>query len=117
VARDEGDHARAAAHYAEGLAQLGVSEAWNERAACLEGLAAVARAGGDAMRAARLCGAAAAARLPDLQITPMTLNASAEVTAAARTALGDATFEAAWAAGHALTPAEAIVEALADRLL
>jgi hypothetical protein len=69
------------------------------------------------MRAARLCGAAAAARLPDLQITPTTLTGCAEVSAAARAALGDTTFEAAWAAGHALTPAEAIVEALADRLL
>jgi tetratricopeptide (TPR) repeat protein len=114
MARDEGDYAQAATHYAEGLALLGESDARNERAICLEGLAAVTQAGGDAVRAARLCGAAAAARLPDLTITPVTLDGSAEVIAATRAALGVATFDAAWTAGHALTPEEAITDALTD---
>jgi hypothetical protein len=46
LARDQGDYAQAAALYLEGLTQLRGSEAQNELAACLEGLAAVAWAGG-----------------------------------------------------------------------
>ena len=111
VARDQGDYAQAAARYAEGLEQLGGSEAWNERAACLEGLAAVAWAGGDAERAVRLCSAAAVARLPDLTLTPLTLPGCAEVVAASRAALGDEQFATAWAAGQALTPEQAIAYA------
>ena len=57
---------------------------------------------------------AAAVRLRDITLTPLTLPGAAEVIAATRAALGEATFKAAWAAGQALTPAEAIAEALQD---
>jgi non-specific serine/threonine protein kinase len=103
VACSHGDHAQAAARYAEGLAQLHGSDARNERAICLEGLATIAWAGDDAQRAARLCGAAAAARLPDLTLAPVTLPGCAEVIAATRAVLGDEQFAAAWTAGQALT--------------
>ena len=81
---------------------------------CLEGLAAVATAGGDARRAARLCGAAAAQRLAIGVPVPPSARANLErTTAGARAALGETAFAAAWAAGEALTPDAATAEALA----
>jgi hypothetical protein len=112
VARHQGDFAQAADLYVEGLTQLRGSEARNEYAACLEGLAAVAWAGGAAARAARLCGAAAVARLPDITFTPACVAGGAEVVAAARAALGEEEFAAAWAAGQALALEEAVALAL-----
>jgi non-specific serine/threonine protein kinase len=100
VARDQGDYAQAADHYGAGLAQLRGSEAPNERAACLEGLAAVAWAEHHAARSARLWSAAAATRLPDITITLSSVAGGAEGIAAARTALSDEQFAAAWAAGQ-----------------
>jgi hypothetical protein len=79
---------------------------------CLEGLATVAWAEGDAARAAQLCSAAAAARLPDLTLAPVTLPGCAEVIAATRTVLGEEQFAAAWTAGRALTLEETIAPAL-----
>jgi len=108
VARDLGDDAQAAARYREGLTQLRGSEAPNERAACIEGLALVAWAAGDAGWAARLCGAASAARLPDITITPASVQEGAAVVAAARAALGEEKFTAAWTAGQALVLEDAV---------
>ena len=107
VARDAEEYAQAAVHYAEGLAQIEVGEAPNERAACLEGLVAVAWAGGNAAQAVRLCAAAAAARLPEVVITPIARAQCAEVVAAARAVLGEEAFAAAWAEGRAM-PLEAV---------
>jgi non-specific serine/threonine protein kinase len=112
VARDQGEYAQAAAHYVEGLIQLRASEAQNEFAACLEGLAALAWAGGDAQRATRLCGAAALRRLPEITVTPAFMAGGAEIAAATRAALGEEAFAAAWAAGQALAPDEAVAQAL-----
>jgi hypothetical protein len=88
VAQDLGDYEQATAHYVEGPIQLRGSEAQNECAACLEGLAAVAWAGGDPQRATRLCGAAAVRRLPDITLTPASVTEGAAVIAATRAALG-----------------------------
>jgi predicted ATPase/DNA-binding XRE family transcriptional regulator len=115
VACDQGDHAQATIHYADGLAKLAGSDTRNEHAACLEGLATVAWAGGDADRAARLWGAATAARMPDITITPASVTEAAEVITAARAALGEERFNSAWAAGQALTLEEATALALEGR--
>jgi tetratricopeptide (TPR) repeat protein len=112
VARGQGDYMQAVAYYADGLLQFHGHEAWNERAVCLEGLAAVAWAGGDAARAARLCGAAATARLPDFTLTPLTLAECAELIAVTRATLGEEHFASAWAAGQVLSLDQAIAEAL-----
>jgi non-specific serine/threonine protein kinase len=114
LARDQGDHVQAVALYTEGLALLRGSDVRNERAVCLEGLAAVAWMGGDAQRAARLCGAAAVRRLPDITLTPASLAGSAEVIAATRAALGEEAFAAAWTAGQAMSPEQAIAYAQED---
>jgi predicted ATPase len=76
----------------------------------LAGLAEVAAAQGQAERAGRLFGAAA-------RLLPATSSYREEVnrrSAAARTRLDAATFEAGWTAGQALTEEQAITEALQD---
>jgi predicted ATPase/class 3 adenylate cyclase len=84
-------------------------------AAGLEGLAAVAVCGRQPGRAARLLGAATALRQAIGAPLPPVDRPDCEATAqAARAALGEAAFAAAWAAGEALTPEEAVAEALAD---
>ncbi len=81
---------------------------------CLEGLAGVAVAQGEWARAARLSGAreALSARL-GFPLPPAHATGYAATLAAVRAALDDATFAAAREAGLALTPDQAIAEALA----
>ena len=67
----------------------------------LEGLAGVAVAQDQAERAARLCGTAAALRtLIGAPVSPPERARSDRHVSAARAALGDAGFAAAWAAGQ-----------------
>jgi predicted ATPase/DNA-binding SARP family transcriptional activator len=86
--------------------QWGLAEA-------LEGVAHVAVAQGEAARAARLFGAAE--RLRERIGRPHHPHERADYersVAEARTALGDAAFAAAWAEGRALSPEQAVADAL-----
>ncbi len=116
----QGDDARAALSHGEGLAlfqaigaRLGVAES-------LEGLAAVAgrveaahgQGQGQAERAVRLLGAAAALReAVESPLTPVERGAYEREAAGLRATLGDARFDEAWAAGQALSLQQAVDEA------
>ena len=93
----------AAGHYEESIALMVRLEDPRGIAYCLEGLAAVAIAFEDAVRAATLLGAAAAIR--DRTGAPLDALEQAEVDAAstrAKAALGDASFASAFSRGSAL---------------
>ncbi|MSP14925.1 MAG: tetratricopeptide repeat protein, partial [Chloroflexi bacterium] len=82
---------------------------------CLRGLAGLALAAGDGMRAARLLGAAEGIQ----SATGIGVGLPAGVTyqqdrAAARAHLGEAAFEAAWAAGQAMSLEQAVAYALEE---
>ena len=113
---DLGDQQGAASLLQEGLA-LGQRRGNHaDLVDALEGLARVASAGGQANRAARLFGAAAAEREEFARPqAPTERAASVPAIAAARDALGAAGYAAAWAEGWALSPAAATAEALAVR--
>jgi non-specific serine/threonine protein kinase len=86
---------------------------------CLESLATMAAGTGrdpaGARRATRLAGAAAALREAiGAPLPPVDRPAFETVMQQARSALGEAPFAAAWTAGRALTPDEAVAEALAE---
>ncbi len=82
---------------------------------CLEGLARVAVAQRRMEWAARLCGAAAALREDMGWPLPPAKRAKHDRTvAAARRALGEEAFAAAWVRGHALSLEEAITDTLCD---
>ena len=90
----------------------GVGGHW-EIAACLEGLAAVAGGQGQAARAARLAGAAAALREElGAPVAPGDRSWYEPAIAHARAALGDAGFTAAQSEGRAMTLEQAIAYAL-----
>jgi hypothetical protein len=83
-------------------------------AGCLEGLAGVAATAGGAARAARLLGAADALRQAIGAPLPVAYQTDVDrYLARARAALDPAAFSAAWTAGRALRPDDAITEALA----
>ncbi len=115
VAYEAGEDARASRLYEESL-ELG----WGERlkvevAPWLEGLARVAARQGRMERAAWLCGVAAALREEVGAPLPPTDRAGHDRTvAAARAALGEDAFGAAWAMGHALPLEAAIADVLGD---
>jgi hypothetical protein len=80
---------------------------------CLEGLARVAVAQGRMGRAARLCGAAVALREDMGWPLPPAKRAEHDRTvAAAREALGEEAYAAAWARGHELSLEEVIKDTL-----
>jgi hypothetical protein len=86
-------------------------------AACLEGVASVAAARGQAERAARLCGAVAALRhARNMPLPPADRPVHDRTVDAACVALSDDCFSAAWAAGQILPLEQVIVEALAKTL-
>jgi tetratricopeptide (TPR) repeat protein len=140
AARDQGDYGRAADLYAEALGLLRMLDDKAALAACLDGVAAIAcivtarhphggpigsaaqdgpqaitPARGALERAARLFGAAASLR-DGLGVGEIpadrTLYDSSQ--AAARAALGDEAFAAAWRAGQAMTVRQAIAYALEE---
>ena len=82
-------------------------------AGCLRGLASVAAAARQYARAARLYGAAEAAREAIGAPMPRHHARSEQAVARVRAGLGEPAFAAAWAAGRALPLAEAVAEALA----
>jgi hypothetical protein len=82
----------------------------------LEGLARVAVAQGRMERAARLFGTAAALRVDRGWPLPPVKRAELDRTvAAAREALGEEAFTAAWVRGHTLPLKEAITDTLSNR--
>jgi non-specific serine/threonine protein kinase len=83
-------------------------------AECFEGLAGIAAAQGQAAQAAQLFGAADALR--EVIGTPLSPVGRAECEpglAAARAALGERTFAAAWAEGRAMPLEDTVAEAMA----
>jgi predicted ATPase/DNA-binding CsgD family transcriptional regulator/tetratricopeptide (TPR) repeat protein len=110
AAVNRGDAAAAAAYYAESLALAGNQE---DLVSALVKTANLA-AGRRALVATRLFGAAAAlAETVGYPLRPVEQVRCQDAAAGARAALGDATFEAAWAAGQTLTAEQAVAEAAA----
>jgi hypothetical protein len=84
-------------------------------AVCLEGMAVLATAAGQAERGARLYGAAATQRQGTFVLNGWDDRVARDRRVAAlRAALGEEAFAAAWAAGRALSLEEAIELALQD---
>jgi predicted ATPase/DNA-binding XRE family transcriptional regulator len=113
VACEAGEYARASRLYEESL-ELGRRMGLKHTILlCLEGLARVAVAQGRMGRAARLCGAAAALREDMGWPLPPAKRAEHDRTvAAAREALGEEAYAAAWARGHELSLEEVIKDTL-----
>jgi len=104
VARDGADYAEAAARYHESLTLYAEAHNTLGVAECLEGLVVVAHTWGDLRRAAQLWGAAQALREAAAAPLPPSDRATYDATIGeVRAALGTATFEEAYAAGHALS--------------
>ncbi len=115
VSRAVGDGARARAYFVESLAlqrELGNRQGIGE---CLTGLAGNLAAAGQPERATRIL-AAGAALLESIGVplAPADQAAFTEDVAVTRRRLGGAGWEAAWAAGRALSPEDAIGLALTD---
>jgi predicted ATPase/DNA-binding CsgD family transcriptional regulator len=114
VARADGEYGHAATLYAESLTLR-----WERVgdkvsiAGSLRGLASIAALTGDPVRAGRLYGAADALREAIGAPVPQHHDLAETAVRAARAALGEAAFGAAWQAGRALPLAEAVAEALA----
>ncbi len=112
VTREQGDYARAAALYAEGLAPQWELGDKIHLARCLGPLGTVAALTRQHERAARLWGAAEALR-EAIGVPPVKRRPRFESTVATtRAALGADAFAAAWAAGRALSLADAVAEAV-----
>ncbi len=113
AARKRGDIAQAQALLGEALSLYWQAGDPRRCAMTLESLAETASTAGQVERAARLLGAAIAQR--DEISAPLTARLQAELeqlVAPARATLGAAAWEAAFAAGRALTLEQAVVEAL-----
>ncbi|MFF9315598.1 BTAD domain-containing putative transcriptional regulator [Streptomyces sp. NPDC014748] len=111
LAELRGDAEQATAHHLRGLAIARTLDEPRALALCLEGLAGVAALAGDragASRAARLLGAAHAARRGvGAPLPPAERGDVDRVTAAARAVLGEPAFDEAFASGTSLGLAEA----------
>jgi tetratricopeptide (TPR) repeat protein len=113
VALHQGRGGAAAGRFCENLLFWQQDSHYPEIAACLEGLGEVAIALGDAERAARLLGAAAAVRESrNVPIPPIERADVESAVARAQTALGEAAFAAAWAEGQAIPMEQMVAEAL-----
>lgn len=114
VAYDQGNVAQAARLYRDSLVIFRSMKAKWDCTACIEGLAAVASAEGNAPRAVRLWGSAAASRAAlHAPLPPVDRPRRDAMLAELRRTLGDAAFEALWAEGQALTLEAAVAEAMA----
>lgn len=110
-----GEYERASELYVESLELERRFEFRYEAEACLEGLARVAAVRDRPERAARLLGASAAlCEEVGISLSPMVQVDHEHAVDAARAALGEDAFATAWAAGFAMSPGEAIAEALGD---
>lgn len=109
VARAQGNYPRAAVLFYESLALWNEFGARREIARCLEGLAGLATARGQSARAACLYGAAEALRVAIGAPLPLGDRPTYKRDVITiRTQLDEATFEAAWATGYAMTLEQAI---------
>jgi predicted ATPase len=109
VAHLQGDCARAAALFRESMALAQEHGSRHLTGMCLAGLGVVAAAAGQPERAGQLLGAAAAIiAAVGIPITDDERTAHETAAAAARVALGEAAFEAAWAEGAAMSLEQAI---------
>jgi hypothetical protein len=116
VARLAGDYAEARVLYVESLSTVKDLGDRNGLAGMLVELGGLAASEGQAARSARLFGAAAAVRAAIGSVMPPILRDQYERDmAAAQAALGEAAFEAAWAAGQALSLDMVVAEALTDQ--
>jgi ATP/maltotriose-dependent transcriptional regulator MalT len=114
VRHDEGDEAAAMQHYLEGLQLLWEGGDTWYLAIPVAGLAAIALNSGQAMRAARLVGAATALReRSGSSVWPKERDRFEQTMARARNELGAEVFEREVFAGRALPLAEVVVEASA----
>jgi predicted ATPase/DNA-binding CsgD family transcriptional regulator len=112
AAETRGDLAAAAARYAENLALWGEDRIPERLPDTLAGAAKLEAASGRPTAATRLLAAAGAVSETLSAVARPAERARRErAAAAARAALGDADFEAAWAAGWALAPEQAAAEA------
>jgi non-specific serine/threonine protein kinase len=106
IARDDGELATARAFADECLA---LRRAYGDKRRFTNALSRFAEASGPAERRVRLLGAAAAAiRSEDADVSLQAREIYDHAVAMARTALGEAAFAAAWEAGRAMTPEQAI---------
>jgi len=112
LAHDAGDYQRAMEECQAGLAELHALGQVYDVAAILEGLAHVAGSRKHFARAVHICGASAALR--DAIGAPLPENERADydtLVTAARAALGDEAFAAAWTTGQAMTLDQAVAYA------
>jgi DNA-binding CsgD family transcriptional regulator len=114
LARDQGEPARAIGFYREALGLVRGNPGTRVVTEVIEALAIAAVAVGQAARGVRLLGASEAQRERiGLRFRlPMTQAALEPAVIAARAALGEPAFAAAWAAGRTLRPGQAVAEAL-----
>ena len=115
VRRDRNDHTGAVGLYRESLElRRELGDAWGV-ALCLEGVALSLIARAESVRAVQLCGAAALLRSAvGTPIPPAEQEAWDDALAAARSQLGAAGFDAAWAAGQQRELDELILETFTD---
>jgi predicted ATPase/class 3 adenylate cyclase/DNA-binding CsgD family transcriptional regulator len=112
VACTQGQSAQAREYYAESLALFGELMDKQRIPECLEGIAGLAGAAGQPAPAARLFGAADSLReSAGVPLPPVQCAAYERDLAAARAQLDEVAWEAAWAAGRALSIGQAITEA------
>ena len=110
---ETGEDARASKLFGESLEVVWRFGFGFEGVACLEGLARVAAVRGRPERAARLLGASAARRDErGISLSPFIQADHDHAAKAAREALGEEAFSAAWDEGHAMPLEESIVDAL-----
>jgi non-specific serine/threonine protein kinase len=113
MARSEGNHGVAHALYTESLVRFQEERDKFALTYPLEGFAGLAAAAGKPRRAAHLWGASEALRESIfVSLAPTDRAMNAPYMEAARIALGDEAFAAAWAEGRAMTPEEAVRVAL-----
>jgi ATP/maltotriose-dependent transcriptional regulator MalT len=116
VARERGDPARASALFAECLVVAQEIADSRRVAECLEGFAVLAAEAGRAERAARLLGAAHGLReVNGSVVEPVDLPIYNRSVAAARQALGEDAFAAAWDAGRTMPLDQAVQETAVAR--
>ncbi|HEY7036482.1 MAG TPA: LuxR C-terminal-related transcriptional regulator [Thermomicrobiales bacterium] len=114
VARDDGDLERAARLFHDTLSTLWHEDQHRHLPDTLQGVAELARLAGQPARAALLSGATEAFReTTGLAHTNPTPRDYERMVASMRTALGNDAFQAAWAAGRALSLEQTVAEALA----